>query len=228
VQPSTIVTLTEYDDSLPVDVLFRPQQVKNHFGEVVSASGLTQLRIAETEKYAHVTYFFSGGVEQPSTGEQRVMIPSPRDVATYDLKPEMSAVSVTDTILQKLSEAKTDVYIINFANCDMVGHTGNFDAAVRAVETVDTCLGRVLEAVDNLGGAAFITADHGNADQMIDYETGAPHTFHTKYPVPFLIFGAQFSDLVLRSGGALCDIAPTACKLLGIAVPEQRTGAPLF
>ncbi|MFN8388937.1 MAG: 2,3-bisphosphoglycerate-independent phosphoglycerate mutase [Bdellovibrionota bacterium] len=228
VTPSAVVTLTEYDDTLPVEVLFRPQQVRNHFGEAVAANGLTQLRIAETEKYAHVTYFFNGGVEQPSTGEQRVMIPSPRDVATYDLKPEMSAVSVTDTIVQKLNEGRTDVYIINYANCDMVGHTGNFDAAVKAVETVDTCLGRVLEAVEQAGGVAFITADHGNADQMIDYETGAPHTFHTKYPVPFLIFGKEFSTLTLHSGGALCDIAPTACKLLGIPVPKEMTGIPLF
>jgi 2,3-bisphosphoglycerate-independent phosphoglycerate mutase len=227
-QLSRIATLTEYDEHLPVDVLFRPQQVKNHFGEVIAAHGMKQVRIAETEKYAHVTYFFNGGVETPCTGEERILVPSPRDVATYDLKPEMSAPAVTEQLLAKLQTGTVDVAIVNFANCDMVGHTGNFDAAVKAVETVDSCLGRVLEMLASLDGAAIVTADHGNADQMIDYETGAPHTFHTLYPVPMVIFGKQFQHLKLKDGGALCDIAPTACKLLGIPAPAEMTGTPLI
>lgn len=223
-----ILTLTEYEADFPVDVMFRPQAVKNHFGQVVSLAGLRQLRIAETEKYAHVTYFFNGGVEEALAGEERMLVPSPRDVATYDLKPEMSAREVTAKLIEKLNEKKTDVFILNYANCDMVGHTGNYEAAIKAVETVDECLGKVLAVLDQQGGAAIVTADHGNADQMVDYTTGAPHTFHTMYPVPLIITGSDFKNVKLRDGGALCDIAPTACDILGLKIPPEMTGKSLI
>jgi len=224
---SGICTLTEYDPSYPVDVLFRPEVVKNHLGEVLATNNLTQLRIAETEKYPHVTYFFNGGVETPCKGEERIMIPSPRDVPTYDYKPEMSAHGVTEALIKALNTNKFDVAIVNFANCDMVGHTGVFEAAKKAVETVDTCLGEVLKTVESLGGAAIVTADHGNAEQMVDYQTGEPHTFHTTYPVPLILVGESVKDLKLRSGGALCDIAPTILHLLGVEQPEEMTGESL-
>jgi len=224
----SITTLTEYESDFPVEVLFRPQVVKNHLGEVLSEAGLSQLRIAETEKYAHVTYFFNGGVEAAYPGETRALVPSPRDVATYDLKPEMSAEAVTEKLLEVLRSKAVDVFILNFANCDMVGHTGNFNAAVRAVETVDRCLGRILKEVEMQGGAAIVTADHGNADQMIDYTTGAPHTFHTTYPVPLIIVGDAWKGVQLREGGALCDIAPTICHMLGVKTPIEMTGETLI
>jgi 2,3-bisphosphoglycerate-independent phosphoglycerate mutase len=219
-----VLTLTEYEGGLPVEIIFPPVSIKNNLGTVISNSGLTQLRLAETEKYPHVTYFFNSGEEEPYTGEERALIPSPRDVATYDLKPEMSAHRVTETFLDRLGHF--DFYVVNYANCDMVGHTGVFDAAKKAVETVDTCVGKVVEKILSLGGVALITADHGNADQMVDYETGEPHTFHTKYPVPFCLVGRK--DLTLRGGGALCDIAPTVLKLLGIPQPEEMTGRALI
>lgn len=222
-----VTTLTEYEATLPVQVLFRPTVVKNHLGEVLARHGLTQLRIAETEKYAHVTYFFSGGVEEPVQGEERVLIPSPRDVKTYDLKPEMSAYEVTARLIEKIESGAIDVFICNFANCDMVGHTGSFDAAVKAVQTVDSCLGKVLDVIRKRGGVAVVTADHGNADQMIDYATGEPHTFHTLHPVPLIIVGLE-KQLRLRSGGALCDIAPTILALLGIPQPAEMTGRSLI
>ncbi len=226
---SRIATLTEYEKGLPVDVLFPPQLVAHHLGAVVSEAGLSQLRIAETEKYAHVTYFFNGGVEEVCRGEERILVPSPRDVATYDLKPEMSARGVTEKLLGALGRpTPPDFIVLNFANGDMVGHTGNFDAAVKAVETVDTCLGTILDALTQRGGTALITADHGNADQMIDYETGSPHTYHTKYPVPCVLAGAQVGDLRLASDGALCDIAPTICRLIGLPVPAEMTGRSLL
>lgn len=225
---SALCTLTEYDAKLPVDVLFAPFVVKNHFGDVVAAAGLRQLRIAETEKYAHVTYFFNGGMETPVKGEERVLIPSPRDVPTYDHKPEMSAYEVTDALLERLKEKKFDVAILNFANCDMVGHTGNFDAAVKAVEAVDSCCGRIFAALAEQNGCAIVTADHGNCDQMVDYETGEPHTFHTKYPVPLSVYNAKDPMLKLRRGGSLCDIAPTACALIGLTAPPEMTGRSLI
>lgn len=225
---SHLCTLTEYEKGLPVEVLFPPQRVAHHLGAVVAAAGLRQLRIAETEKYAHVTYFFNGGVEAPCEGEERILVPSPRDVATYDLKPEMSAAGVTEQLIAALKrEARPDVIILNFANCDMVGHTGDFNAAVKAVETVDTCLGRILDVLTAAGGTAIVTADHGNADQMVDYETGKPHTYHTTYPVPCLFVGAALAGLTVRDGGALCDIAPTICELLGLDVPPEMTGTSL-
>ena len=224
---SHLLSLTEYDAKLPTEQLFAPMAVKNHLGLAIAHAGLTQLRIAETEKYAHVTYFFSGGEEEPAPGEQRIMIPSPRDVATYDLKPEMSADKVNAALIEAIAASKADVYIVNFANCDMVGHTGSLPAAIKAVETVDRCLGTLLQALHAQNGIALVTADHGNADQMIDYETGAPHTFHTLHPVPLILVGGP-TDAKLRSGGALCDIAPTICELLAIDVPAEMTGRSLL
>jgi len=223
-----LVTLTEYSADLPVDILFPQVKIANHLGEVISNSGLKQFRLAETEKYPHVTYFFNGGEEVPFPGEVRSVVPSPRDVATYDLKPEMSAEAVTDILVTQLREKSSDLYIVNYANCDMVGHTGVFDAAVKAVETVDTCMGRFLKELENQGGSALITADHGNADQMIDYDTGEPHTFHTKYPVPLVLVGPLGIGKMLRSGGTLSDIAPTILELINIKQPAEMTGISLI
>jgi len=232
---SHLCTLTEYEQGLAVEVLFPPQIITNHIGSVVGAAGLRQLRIAETEKYAHVTYFFNGGAEEPSPLEERIMVPSPRDVATYDLKPEMSAQEVTDKLLAALSRKETSpqFIVLNFANCDMVGHTGDFSAAVRAVETVDRCLGMILARLEEIGGVALVTADHGNADQMVDYTTGEPHTYHTLYPVPFILFASagkhdEVLSCKLRDNGALCDIAPTICDLLDLPVPREMTGQSLL
>jgi 2,3-bisphosphoglycerate-independent phosphoglycerate mutase len=186
------------------------------------------MRIAETEKYPHVTYFLSGGVETELKGEERQMVASPRDVATYDLKPEMSVFEITDKLTSALESGETDVALVNFANCDMVGHTGVFDAAVKAVEAVDQCLGKVLNSLDKVGGQALITADHGNSEQMLDYETGEPHTFHTTYPVPVVWYGPEVKGKTLREGGALCDLAPTVCKLAKISIPKEMTGQPLI
>ena len=222
--PLYYVCLTQYDATMPnVKVAFTPQSLENTFGEYISDKGLTQLRIAETEKYAHVTFFFNGGVEAAYPGEDRALIPSPK-VATYDLKPEMSAYEVTTELLSRIESEKYDVIICNFANCDMVGHTGVFEAAVKAVEAVDECLGRVVDAVLEKGGVALITADHGNADQMYEPD-GSPFTAHTTNPVPFLVAGY---DCALREGGRLADIAPTMLEILGIPQPEEITGKSLL
>lgn len=231
-----LFTLTEYDSSFPVTALFPPAVINQHLGQLLSEHGFSQLRIAETEKYAHVTYFFNGGVEKAFPGETRILIPSPRDVATYDEKPEMSAIELTERLLQELASNRHAVYVVNYANCDMVGHTGNFDAAVRAVETVDTCLGKVLALITQKRGTAIVTADHGNAEQMIDYDTGEPHTAHTMFPVPLYLvadsanFGSSSPETKIRldSGGALCDIAPTICELLNLPQPEAMTGRSLI
>jgi len=225
---SKLITLTEYSEDLPVDVIFPPVKIRNHLGEIASNAGLTQYRLAETEKYPHVTYFFNGGDEEPFPGENRQVVPSPRDVPTYDKKPEMSAIELTNLVVEKILSDAADLYIINFANCDMVGHTGVFEAAVRAVETVDRSVGRIITALAEKGGSAFFTADHGNADQMIDYETGEPHTFHTKHPVPFVFVGPLNEGKSLRNGGALCDIAPSILECLGIAQPAEMTGKSLI
>ncbi|MBQ9108440.1 MAG: 2,3-bisphosphoglycerate-independent phosphoglycerate mutase [Oscillospiraceae bacterium] len=222
--PLTFVCMTQYDATMPnVQVAFKPQSLKNTFGEYISANGLTQLRIAETEKYAHVTFFFNGGVEAVSEGEDRALIASPK-VATYDLKPEMSAYEVADEAVARLESGKYDVMILNFANCDMVGHTGVFDAAVAAVEAVDTCLVKVVDQIVELGGTALITADHGNADQMYEPD-GAPFTAHTTYPVPFVVVN---HDCKLREGGRLADIAPTMLELLGLPQPAEMDGTSLI
>jgi len=223
--PVHYVCMTQYDAKLEnVHIAYEPLSMKNIFAEVVSGLGLKQLRIAETEKYAHVTFFFNGGVEKPYPGEDRILIPSPK-VATYDLKPEMSAYEVTDTVLKKLEEDLYDVIIMNYANPDMVGHTGVYEAAVKAIEAVDECMGRVVDAVIKKNGTVLVTADHGNAEKMIDYETGEPHTAHTTNPVPFILISDRKYKL---RPGKLADVAPTMLKLLGIEKPEEMTGQPLI
>ena len=222
--PLTYVCMTQYDATMPnVDIAFKPQKLTNMFGEYISQKGLTQLRIAETEKYAHVTFFFNGGVEAVSEGEDRCLIPSPK-VATYDLQPEMSAYTVTENVLERLRSGKYDVIILNFANCDMVGHTGVFEAAVKAVEAVDDCVGQVVREVEKMDGVVLITADHGNADRMID-ESGEPFTAHTTNLVPFVVVNHPCE---LRDGGRLADIAPTMLKLLGLPQPEEMDGESII
>ena len=211
--------MTEYDATIDADVAFAPEEITNTIGEVISSAGLRQLRIAETEKYAHVTFFFNGGVETPNHGEDRCLIPSPK-VATYDLLPEMSAHKITDAVVERIESHDYDVIILNYANCDMVGHTGIFDAAVTAVETVDTCVARVIDSVQRVGGSAIITADHGNAEEMID-EDGTPHTAHTANPVPLVIVDSRVTGV---RDGKLADIAPTMLELLGLPKPAEMTG----
>ena len=218
------VCLTAYgDEFVHLPVAFAPQSVGNGFGEYVSNLGLSQLRIAETEKYAHVTYFFSGGVEASRPGEDRILVPSPK-VATYDRKPEMSAFEVTDRLVDAIGSGRYDAIVCNFANSDMVGHTGDFDAAKRAVETLDTCIGRVVAAARAAGGEVLITADHGNAEQMYDPETQQPHTAHTLNRVPCVYAGRAAT---MREGGALRDIAPTLLAMMGLPVPGEMTGRAL-
>ncbi len=223
--PLQFVCMTEYDATMPnVRVAFGPKELTMTMGETVSKAGLTQLRIAETTKYAHVTFFYNGGEEVEFPGEDRVLIPTP-DVATFDLQPEMSAYPVCDAVVERILSGKYDMIILNFANCDMVGHTGIFDAAVKAVETVDECVGRVVEATRKMDGIALITADHGNADKMAE-EDGSPFTAHTTFPVPFCVVG---KDCKLRqSGGKLADISPTMLELLGIAKPAEMDGESLI
>lgn len=219
------VCFTQYDATMPnVHVAFTPQSLDNVFGAYLAQKGKTQLRIAETEKYAHVTFFFNGGVEDPFKGEDRALISSPK-VATYDLQPEMSAFLVADECVKRIESDKYDVIILNFANCDMVGHTGFFDAAVAAVEAVDTSAGKVIDAVLAKGGAVLLTADHGNADKMYD-EDGGPFTAHTTNPVPFLVAGC--GDVALRKNGVLADIAPTMLNLLGLETPAEMTGKSII
>ena len=222
--PVHFVCMTQYDATMPnVDVAYKPQSLKNTFGEYISDKGLTQLRIAETEKYAHVTFFFNGGVEKQYPGEDRILVKSPA-VATYDLQPEMSAYEVTDKMVEAVRSGKYDALILNYANCDMVGHTGVFEAAVKAVEAVDTCVGRVAEAVKEMDGCILLTADHGNADKMVD-DDGTPFTAHTTNPVPFCVINHPCE---LREGGRLADIAPTMLKVLGLPQPEEMTGESII
>ncbi|MCD7947937.1 MAG: 2,3-bisphosphoglycerate-independent phosphoglycerate mutase [Oscillospiraceae bacterium] len=219
----TFVCTTEYDASMPnVLVAYPRAEIEDSFGEYISRLGLTQLRIAETEKYAHVTFFFNGGAETIFDGESRALIPSPK-VATYDLKPEMSAPEVTAEVLRRIESGAYDVIILNYANCDMVGHTGVYEAAVKAVETVDACVGKVVEATSKMGGITLITADHGNAEQMTEAD-GAPFTAHTTNPVPFILVGA---DVQLRDG-RLSDIAPTMLDIMGLEKPEEMDGVSLI
>lgn len=219
------VCMTQYDATMPnVEVAFKPESLSNTFGEYISKKGLRQLRIAETEKYAHVTFFFNGGVEQVYDGEDRALINSPK-VATYDLQPEMSAPEVTDEVVKRIESGEYDVVVLNFANCDMVGHTGVFEAAVKAVETVDECLGRVVDAILKMGGKALITADHGNADQMVNYETGGPFTAHTTNVVPLVLIGDGAKEL---KNGRLADLAPTMLDLMGLEKPSEMTGESLL
>ena len=219
------VCMTQYDAEMPnVTVAFPPQSLKNTLGEYLSDLGLRQLRIAETEKYAHVTFFFNGGVETPNNGEDRILIPSPK-VATYDLQPEMSAYTVTEKLLEQIKEDKYDVIILNYANPDMVGHTGVMEAAIKAIETLDECVPKVVNAVLELGGQVLITADHGNADCMLD-EEGNVMTAHSLNPVPFLVISNE--SVTLMDGGVLADIAPTLLDMMGIEKPTEMTGHSLL
>ncbi|HSP58582.1 MAG TPA: 2,3-bisphosphoglycerate-independent phosphoglycerate mutase [Halomonas sp.] len=221
-----LVTLTQYADNIPAPAAFPPTALHNTLGEVMEQRGLTQLRIAETEKYPHVTFFFSGGREAEYVGETRILVPSPRDVKTYDEKPEMSAVEVTDRLVEAIDSGTFDLIVCNYANGDMVGHTGVFDAAVKAIETVDACLGRVVEALQRAGGACLVTADHGNAEQMVNPETGAPQTAHTTFEVPLIYVGTRAASL--HDDGRLCDLAPTLLAMMGQPVPGDMTGQVLI
>ena len=221
------VCFTNYDETMPnVHIAFKKETLHNTFGEVVSKAGLTQLRIAETEKYAHVTFFFNGGEEKQYKGEERILVPSPK-VETYDQKPEMSAYEVTDKVVEALEQDKYDVVILNFANTDMVGHTGSLQAAIKAVEAVDECVGKIVKVIEEKKGNLIITADHGNAEQMIDYKTGEPHTAHTTNPVPIILI-TEDQKIKLKDNGKLADLAPTMLDLMGIEKPEEMTGESLL
>ncbi|MDO4453293.1 MAG: 2,3-bisphosphoglycerate-independent phosphoglycerate mutase [Eubacteriales bacterium] len=223
----TYVCFSEYDVTIPnKEVAFKKVVITNTFGEFLAAHHLKQARIAETEKYAHVTFFFNGGVEEPNEGEDRILVKSPK-VATYDLKPEMSAYEVCDKFVEAIKSGKYDVIITNFANPDMVGHTGIEEAAIKAVEAVDECVGRVVDAIKEVDGQLFICADHGNAEQLVDYETGAPFTAHTTNPVPFILVNYD-PAYTLREGGCLADIAPTMIEMMGMEQPKEMTGKSLL
>ena len=224
----TYVCFSDYDPTIPnKEVAFHKIAVTNTFGEWLAANGMKQARIAETEKYAHVTFFFNGGVEEPNEGEDRILVNSPKDVATYDLKPQMSAYEVCDRLVEAIKSGKYDVVIINFANPDMVGHTGVLEAAKKAVEAVDECVGKAVEAVKEVDGALFICADHGNAEQLIDYETGDPFTAHTTNQVPFILVNYD-EAYTLRENGCLADIVPTLIEIMGKEQPKEMTGKSLL
>lgn len=218
-------TLAEYDQTFDLPVAFPPEKIKNALGEYLANNHLHQLRIAETEKYAHVTFFLSGGIEKPYENEDRILIPSPK-VATYDLQPEMSALKITEKLAEAIESKKYDAIICNYANCDMVGHTGNLKATIKAVECLDTCLTKIIATLQKAGGEAIITADHGNAEVMFDPETKQPHTAHTCNPVPFIYVGRNAT--IANTAGALCDIAPTMLYLLGLPQPKEMSGESLI
>jgi 2,3-bisphosphoglycerate-independent phosphoglycerate mutase len=225
--PLTYVCFTDYDDTIGNKlVAFKKESITNTFGQFLADHNMTQARIAETEKYAHVTFFFNGGIEEPNKGEDRILVPSPK-VATYDLQPEMSAPAVCDKLVEAIKSDKYDVIVVNFANPDMVGHTGIESAAIKAIETVDECVGRAVDAIKEVDGALFICADHGNAEQLMDYETGVPFTAHTTNPVPFILVNADPS-YKLREGGTLADIIPTLIELMGMEQPVEMTGKSLL
>jgi 2,3-bisphosphoglycerate-independent phosphoglycerate mutase len=224
---STYTTMTQYDEKLKVPVAYPPRELRKILGEVASQHGLKQLRIAETEKYAHVTYFFNGGEEEEFPGEQRILIPSPKDVPTYEFKPEMSARQVTEALVKKFSEEDINLVIANFANADMVGHTGNFAASVKACEVIDECLGKVVDAALSRNGRVVITADHGNIEQLIDYDTGMPHTAHTINRVPIILVDDERKRSRLKEGTAI-DVAPTVLQLLELPQPSEMTGHSLI
>ena len=220
------VCMTQYDKNFSLPVVIPPESMANILANVMAGMNMRNLRVAETEKYAHVTYFFNGGVEQPFPGEDRVLVPSPK-VATYDLKPEMSACGIADAVVKATEDGTFDVMIVNFANADMVGHSGKIEPTVKAVETVDACLARIETAVKAKGGAMLITADHGNAEMMIDPATGGPHTAHTTNPVPFIVISENAKQFTLKSGGSLRDISPTVLGMLGVDEPKEMTGTDL-
>ena len=218
------VTMTQYDETIKNALIaYKPQVLVNTFGEYISKKGYTQLRIAETEKYAHVTFFFNGGKEEPYPGEKRILINSPK-VATYDLKPEMSAYEVTDNLIKVIEEKSCDVIIVNYANGDMVGHTGNLEKAIEAVEALDKCVGRVISKIEEVGGEALITADHGNCEQMLDLKTGEPITSHTTFDVPLIVVSNRVKSL---NSGRLCDLTPTLLTMMGEEIPQEMTGVSL-
>lgn len=224
---TTYVCFSEYDVTIPNKIVaFNKVEVKNTFGEFLAKNGKTQLRTAETEKYAHVTFFFNGGVEEPNEGEERLLVKSPK-VPTYDLQPEMSAYEVADGLVKAIKSQKYDVIIVNFANPDMVGHTGVEEAAVKAIEAVDECVGKAVDAIKEVDGQMFICADHGNAEKLVDYETGKPHTAHTTNQVPFILVNYD-KNYTLREGGCLADIAPTLIEMMGMEQPEEMTGKSLL
>ena len=226
--PVNFVSMTQYDETFTgLEIVNPPETMQNTLGEYLSKQGKTQLRIAETQKYAHVTFFFNGGVEKANENEDRVLIPSSK-VATFDMKPDMSAYEITEKAIELINEKKYDVMILNFANCDMVGHTGIMEAAMKAVEAVDDCVDKVVNAILENGGRVFVTADHGNADQMVDPESGEPFTAHTTNPVPFIAVGADMVGRKLREGGRLADLAPTMLQLLGLDKPAEMTGQSLI
>ena len=226
--PTRFVCMTTYDVTIEgVDVAFGPEKIVNTLGEYLAKNGKKQLRAAETEKYAHVTFFFNGGIEEPNEGEDRLLIPSPK-VATYDLQPEMSAYELLDKLLAAIDEDKYNFIAVNFANPDMVGHTGSMEATAKAIKTVDECVGRLFDKVLGLGGSGIITADHGNAELMIDLETGRPITSHSTNPVPFIVAGEEFKNRDLLTDGRLCDIAPTVLDMLGMDKPKEMTGHSLI
>ena len=220
------VCMTPYDETMPnVEIAYKKEELKNTFGEYISRKGLKQLRIAETEKYAHVTFFFNGGEEKQYEGEDRILVPSPK-VETYDLKPEMSAYEVCDKVVEAIKSEKYDSIILNFANPDMVGHTGSIEAAIKALEAIDECVQRVVEAIESVNGVLLITADHGNCEQMIDYKTGEPHTAHTTNPVPLAIIGLPSNKKIKE--GRLADLAPTMLEIMELEKPDEMTGESLL
>jgi 2,3-bisphosphoglycerate-independent phosphoglycerate mutase len=220
------VCMTQYDKKFKLPVVIPPESLDNILANVMGARKMRNLRVAETEKYAHVTYFFNGGVEQPFPGEERTVVPSQK-VATYDLKPEMSAAGIADTVVKAVEDGAFDVIVVNFANADMVGHSGKLEPTIKAVETVDACLGRIELAVRSKGGAMLITADHGNAEMMIDPVSGGPHTYHTTNPVPFIVVAENAKQFTLKPGGSLRDISPTILGMLGLPEPAEMTGTDL-
>jgi 2,3-bisphosphoglycerate-independent phosphoglycerate mutase len=222
-----VLCFTEYDHSFGLPYIFEALSINDHLGEIVARAGLKQLRAAETEKYPHVTYFLNGGIEKPYAGEERVLVPSPRDVKTYDQKPEMSAFAVTEKVVEAIRSGDYALIVVNLANGDMVGHTGVMDAAVKAVETVDTCLGQMVAALTATGGNGIIIADHGNAEQMINLTDGTPHTAHTTNPVPCIVVGVP-TETALRDDGALCDVAPTVLELMHLPQSAAMTGLSLL
>lgn len=231
-QKNRVLTFTEYEKDFPLPCLFPAQTISDHLGAVIADLGLAQLRAAETEKYPHVTYFFNGGIEKQWPQEERLLVPSPKEVATYDQKPEMSAFELTDAVIQKLQEQTFSFCVVNYANCDMVGHTGVLEAAVKAVETVDTCLGNLLDFLERNGWCALVIADHGNAEQMVDYTTNKPHTAHTTHPVPIILATIPTEHPLAKTSeikaGALCDVAPTVLALMGIQKRDSMTGDALI
>src|SRR5438128_4505535 len=220
------VWMTQYDKKFSLPLVIPPESLNNILANVMGQMNMRNLRVAETEKYAHVTYFFNGGVEQPFPGEERTVVPSQK-VATYDLKPEMSAAGIADTVIKAVEDGAFDVMVVNFANADMVGHSGKLEPTIKAVETVDACLGRIELAVRAKGGAMLITADHGNAEMMIDPVSGGPHTYHTTNPVPFIVVGENSKQFTLKPGGSLRDISPTILGMLGLPEPNEMTGTDL-